>query len=252
MLSETKAEYWAPAPERLALDRDEVHVWKSSLDRAPDRVRKLRELLNRDERERADRFHFQVHRDRFTVGRGLLRIIIGRYLGVDPVELLFSYNYYGKPSLDGAQAERGLRFNLSHSDAVAVYAVVRERELGVDVEKIRADFADEQIAERFFSRSEVAVLMRLPEEVRHLAFFNCWTRKEAYIKARGKGLSIGLDTFDVAFAPGQDAALLRATGDDPARWSLSGFAPEPGYVGAVAVEGHGWRLSRWQSPDLGS
>lgn len=248
MLNYATGERWRPAPDKVAIARDEVHVWKSWLNHPPDRVLSLRELLSADEKEKADRFYFQRDRDRYTVGRGMLRIILGLYLRSDPVALAFSYNSYGKPSLDGAEGRTGYRFNVSHSDVLAVYAVTRDREIGIDVEKVRADLADEQIADRFFSKSEADQLRRLPEEIRQAAFFSCWTKKEAYIKARGAGLSIGLDQFDVAFAPGEPPALLRANGDEPSRWSLMALSPEPGFMSAIAVEGSGWRLECWQCP----
>jgi 4'-phosphopantetheinyl transferase len=173
------------------------------------------------------------------VGRGLLRIILGHYVEAPPEGLRFCYNPYGKPALDPTQDRGSLRFNLSHSGGRALYAVARGREVGVDVETIRTEFAGLAIAERFFAPAEVAVLRDLAPEHRTRAFFSCWTRKEAFIKARGKGLSIPLDTFEVSLAPGAPAALL-ATHDDrdeAARWTLFDLDPGPGFAGALAVEG---------------
>jgi 4'-phosphopantetheinyl transferase len=141
-----------------------------------------------------------------------------------------------------------LSFNLTHSHQLALYAVTRRREIGVDLEYVRADFADEQIAERFFSPREVAALRTVPENLLKEAFFHCWTRKEAYVKAKGEGLSIPLDQFDVSLAPGEPALLL-STRDDPQeadRWSLQALFPGSGYVAALAVEGRTWRLKCWQ------
>jgi 4'-phosphopantetheinyl transferase len=217
--------------------RDEVHVWSASLLQPEEVLESLRTLLDDEERRRADRFSFEKGRRQFTVGRGLLRIILGRYLATDPSRLRFRYNPYGKPELEGESGT--LTFNLSHSGEIVLYAVGRGRPLGVDVETIRPDFATDGVAERFFSPGEVAVLRRLSPEVRTKAFFDCWTRKEAYIKAQGKGMSIPLDAFEVSLAPGAPAALL-ATRDDPdeaARWSLYELSPGPGYVGALAVAG---------------
>jgi 4'-phosphopantetheinyl transferase len=137
---------------------------------------------------------------------------------------------------------------LSHSDGLVLYAITRGREVGVDVERLRPDFAVLEVAKKFFSRREVTALVALPENQWPKAFFNCWTRKEAYIKARGEGLTLPLDRFDVSLVPGEPAALLY-TNDDPqeaSRWSLQELVPESGYVAALAVEGHDWRLKCWQ------
>jgi 4'-phosphopantetheinyl transferase len=225
---------------------DEVHVWTASLDQPDAVVARLRTLLDDSERERADRFSFEKGRRHFTVGRGLLRRILGEYLGLDPGGVRFCYNPYGKPALAGEPepGEDALRFNVSHSGSLVLYAVTRGREVGVDLETIRPEFAGEPIAERFFSPGEVAALRAVAPEARIRAFFDCWTRKEAYIKARGKGLSLPLDSFEVSLAPGAPPALL-ATHDDPAearRWSLFGLEPGPGYVGALVVAGPSCRL----------
>jgi medium-chain acyl-[acyl-carrier-protein] hydrolase len=237
-------EAWAVPP----LAGDEVHVWRAPLDQPADRLEALRRTLAPDELQRGERFHFEKDRRHYVAGRGILRTLLGRYLGRDPGGLQFSYNPQGKPTLAGEAA--GLRFNLAHSHGLALFALCRGRELGVDLERIRPEFAGEPVARRFFSPREVAALRALPEERRHEAFFVCWTRKEAYLKATGKGLSLPLDCFDVSLAPGEPAALL-ATRHDPAeagRWSMTALAPARGYAGALAVEGGGWRLWRGQWP----
>jgi 4'-phosphopantetheinyl transferase len=141
-----------------------------------------------------------------------------------------------------------LRFNVSHSHGLALYAVTRRRKIGIDIERVRPISGPEQLAARFFSAGENAELCALPEHVKHEAFFNCWTRKEAYVKARGEGLSLPLNQFDVSLNPGEPARLLRVERDpqEAARWSLQGLTPAPGYVAALAVEGHGWRLACWE------
>lgn len=239
---------WSLPPEDLTLGCDEVHVWRATLDVEASRVRSLQQILTADERARAERFHFREDRERFIVARGRLRIILGRYLMVDPSELRFSYSLYGKPSLAGGFDADALCFNLSHADGLALYAVARGRRLGVDIERVRADVADERVAEQFFAPGEVAALRAFSESMRPLAFFNCWTRKEAYIKARGEGLSLRLDQFEVSLAPGEPAALLRTSGDpqESTRWSLRALDTDPGYVAALAVEGSGWSLRCWQ------
>jgi 4'-phosphopantetheinyl transferase len=236
----------------LTLRPDEVHVWRASLDPPDAYVQSLYETLNADERQRADRFHFAYDRRHFIVARGVLRALLGSYLSRDVRQLEFCYNSYGKPALvDDRVGERTFQFNLSHTHGLALYALAWDRLVGVDVEwLLRPNFTAELIARRYFSPHEAAVLGTVPAEQRIEAFFTCWTRKEAYIKARGKGLSMELDQFDVTLVPGEAAAVL-ATRDDPqqaARWALRHLEPGPGYVGAVAVEGHSWELACWTWP----
>lgn len=224
---------WTAPPQSLSLERGAVHVWRISLAQPDETLERFRRTLEPDEIDRAGRFHFEKHRRHFIVARGFLRTVIARYLATQPGSLRFSYGAYGKPAL---ATEHVLRFNLSHSHEVALLAVALDAELGVDVEHIRADFASEDIARRFFSRAEVEVFNDLPREEQVAAFFRCWTRKEAYIKAIGKGLSQPLDAFDVTLAPGVLPALLQAEEDDASRWLLSDIDVGEGYAGALAVE----------------
>src|SRR6476659_2394037 len=186
----------------LALDATEVHLWQASLDGRPADI--FESFLSADELDRANRFHFAADRIHFIVARGLLRNLLAAYLGINCAELRFSYGAKGKPFLllDG---QTQINFNLSHSHGRAAFAFSRGRELGVDLEFVKEDFEAELIATRFFSRSEVLALRLVPAELRNQAFFNCWTRKEAYIKARGEGLSMPLDQFDVSLKPGEPA-----------------------------------------------
>jgi 4'-phosphopantetheinyl transferase len=241
---------WNMPPSVLTLSRQDVHVWRTSLDLSPEHIRRLRQFLAADEITRAERFYFEKDRQHFIVARGVLRVILSRYLGIAPRRLVFSYSSYGKPALAMAPGNDWLRFNVSHSHTLGLYAVARSREVGIDVEHIRANVDSELIAESYFSPREVAALRALPADQRRDAFFTCWTRKEAYIKARGEGLSFPLDRFDVSLAPGEPAALLRTLGDplEACRWSLQALAPGAGYMAALAVEGHDWQLSRWQWP----
>lgn len=239
---------WAPGPEHPRARHDEVHVWRATLARPEPEVEALRSLLSADELARANGFRFNRHRDDFIVARGTLRTILGRYLRRPPARLRFNYNKYGKPELRGAEDEEPLRFNASHAGGIALYAVARGREVGVDVERVRDDLACDEVAGRFFSRREVETLRALPASQRTEGFFNCWTRKEAYIKALGKGLSLPLDRFDVSLAPGEPAILLGVRGDEHghARWYLRELLPGFGCVAAIAVEGDDWRLSCWR------
>lgn len=238
---------WRPPPTALTVERCEVHVWRAALETTAGCVEGLRQSLSADERVRAARFCFQRDRERFIVARGLLRAILSRYLGMDPGELQFCYSAHGKPGLIGDAGADRLCFNLSHSDGRVLYAITRGREIGVDLERIRDDLAEGEIAARFFSSREAAVLTALPPERRTIAFFHCWTRKEAYIKAKGQGLFISLNQFEVSLAPGEPAALLSTEWDpqEAGRWSLRALSPGPGYVAAVAVEGDQWCLRCW-------
>jgi 4'-phosphopantetheinyl transferase len=182
-------------------------------------------LLSPDECERAARFHFDRDRAHFIAARSMLRQILGEYLNMPPESIAFELNRYGKPAV------QGIFFNVSHSAGLAVYAVSRTRELGVDVEKIDPSVEILKIAERFFAPAEFAALRALPEHFQCDAFFNCWTRKEAYVKALGGGLSIDLASFQVEFAPGKPAAFLRGADG----WELESFQTEPGYAAAVVA-----------------
>jgi 4'-phosphopantetheinyl transferase len=235
----------------LRLSEADVHVWRASLAQPAWRVRQLAHTLSSDERARAERFHFERDRHHFIVGRGLLRVILSRYLGSEPQHLAFCYGAHGKPALVPPSAEETLRFNLSHAHGLVLYGVARTREIGLDLERIRPIPEAEQIAERFFSAQEHAILRALPASQKAEAFFNGWTRKEAYIKALGDGLTKPLDQFDVSLVPGEPARLLRVEGDaqEVARWGLQSFVPAGGYVAALAVEGQGWHVTYWEWVD---
>lgn len=213
---------------------DEIHVWHAALDRESKTIGQLEETLSLDEKGRADRFHFANDRNRFVVARGLLRELLGGYLHQDPAGLEFSYGQHGKPRLSGANATSGLCFNLSHSSGLAVYAIARGRNLGIDVEHVRADSAGDNIAERYFSVREVSDLRALPPEGRVDGFFRCWTRKEAYLKATGMGLKIALNSFAVSLGHSEAAQFL--SGVD-SRWQLESYQPAEGYLAAIAYDG---------------
>ncbi len=237
---------WEIPPVHLSLSREEVHVWYAFLDQSESRSQQLEATLSNEEQSRAARFHFQKDREHFIVARGVLRDILGRYLSREPEKFSFRYNEYGKPML--AEDSKQLRFNVSHSGGIALYAVTCEREVGIDVEQIRPDFAETSIAKRFFSPAEVAEFCDLGIHEKKEAFFCCWTRKEAFIKATGQGISFGLDNFDVTLVPDQPAALLSIKGDieEALRWSLRNLDIKPGYKAALAVEGQDWQLQSWQ------
>lgn len=239
---------WRTPPLDLTLTREAVHVWRATLDVPAGVRRRLHRTLDAAERDRAGRFRFAPDRQRFVVARGVLRALLARYRGGDPARIRFQYGAHGKPALapeDGADA---LRFNLSHAGGLALYAITREREIGIDLECLRSDLEIESLAARFFSAHELATFQAVPAPLRRAAFFDGWVRKEAYVKARGEGLALPADQFDVALAPGAPAALLHVRGDaeEAARWSIRALDPGPGYAAAVAAEGHAWRLACWQ------
>ena len=244
---------WTLPSDELTLADDEVHVWRAALDLPEAVVHDLRRTLDAAEIVRAERFHFHKDRDHFIVARGLLRTILGRYLKADPCTLGFRYGTQGKPYLIRPQHQSdeddALQFNLSHSAGVVLLAVTSNRELGIDLERIRPEFASESIAEQYFSPPEIATLRSLPVTVQPAAFFNCWTRKEAYLKARADGLSFPLDQFDVSLIPGEPPVLFRVRSEpcEIERWSLHQLNPGSEYAATLVIEGHSCRLEtlRW-------
>jgi 4'-phosphopantetheinyl transferase len=240
---------WEDAPAAAALAEGEVHVLLAALDTLP--AGALTARLSPEERARAERFHFARDRQRFVGARGLLRGLLGRYLGIEPAALQFAYGPRGKPSLMAEGGPGRLRFNVSHSGGLALLAFAWGRELGVDIEWERPVPEAESIARSHFSPHERAALSRLAPAERSRAFFRCWTRKEAFIKATGDGLSLPLDVFDVTLAPGEPARLLRVRGDEKeaGRWWMEDLEPAPGFAGALAVKGRPSRLACWIWPD---
>jgi 4'-phosphopantetheinyl transferase len=216
---------------------DLVEVIVSRLDARAEAVRASSALLSQAERDRAGRFVFERDRNRFILGRARLRKFLGQRLGVRPDAIELVYGAHGKPALAPRQAATGWRFNLSHCGDVAVHAFSRHRDIGVDVEAVRTLPDADDIVERFFSRREREAYRALDSRDKPLGFFNCWTRKEAFIKALGDGLSCPLDRFDVSLTPGEPARIMRvgtlAGGD--CGWMLHSFMPGPGLVGALVV-----------------
>jgi 4'-phosphopantetheinyl transferase len=235
----------------LALAETEVHLWRLNLQATSGATEKWVSVLSADEKARAARYHRDIDRKYFITARAMLRQILGSYLKKDPETLIFAYSEKEKPSLGGAEAGSGIEFNISHSGDLALLAFARSRQIGVDVEQIRRDFDTAKIAARFFSAAEQKQLAALPEEQRSDAFFRCWTRKEAYIKATGKGLSLPLHQFDVSLAPKELNALL-ATRPDPLErttWTMRDIVVPPQYAAAICVSGGGWRLVDGIAPE---
>jgi 4'-phosphopantetheinyl transferase len=238
--------YWRPPSKDVVLAANEIHVWRAPLDVAPSTIQVLQPVLNSEELTRAERFRFAKDRDRYIVGRGVLRMLLASYVQRPPEELSFTYNQYGKPALSSLPEGESLEFNISHSHDLALFAFTSIGPLGVDVEYMREDIDYEQLAQHFFSVQENASLQSLPRTMWRQAFYNCWTRKEAYIKARGEGLAIPLDQFDVSLKPGEPAALLSSRESDVANWTFQELLPGADYGGALAINSHNWQLCCWQ------
>jgi 4'-phosphopantetheinyl transferase len=236
----------------IALERNSIHIWRAALDQPQPRLDELWQTLAEDERQRAARFAFAHDRARFTAGRGMLRAILGRYLGVRPDQLRFDYGAAGKPTLAREFAGKDLHFNLSHSHGLALYALTPGRALGVDVERIRANVDVQQVARVAFAPAEAAELLALPATLRLQAFFACWTRKEAYIKARGEGLSLPGDQFQVSLAPGAPPKLLRTQWNlnEASHWSLYDLEAGQEYAAALAVKGHDCSVTYLEWPEV--
>jgi 4'-phosphopantetheinyl transferase len=221
----------------LKLTGGEVHVWPLHLT-APDSItRTFESMLAPEERNRAARYHFDHLRPPFILSHGALRILLGRQLGIEPGQVQLKYGARGKPSLDDP-AHR-VTFNMSHSGECALFALTLDCDVGVDVERIRPVRDMAAIANRFFCPEEAAELMSLEFEDRARAFFHCWTRKEAYIKAIGEGLSVPLDSFRVTFLPGSPVQFhyIRHEGAIAANWKLHNLQFLPDYAGALAYPG---------------
>lgn len=231
----------------LMLPEDEVQLWRADLEAIGVDESRWQQVLSSDELTRASRFHFSRDRQRFVAGRALLRTILAGYLRTDANGLTFSYSKKEKPSLASDHAESGVTFNVSHSGGIALLAFTRGREIGVDVEQVRSDSDLEAIARRFFSMHEQNQLAALPAEKRIDAFFRCWTRKEAYIKATGDGLSLPLNQFDVSLEVGEANALVatRPDSSEAGHWLLREVPAGSGYMAAVCVRGKSWKLKNW-------
>ena len=233
-----------PASQFPDLAPNQIHVWRVALNQNPDRLPELSKTLSTEERARADRFHFQKDRIQFIESRAALRQLLSQYLDLAPNEIKFTAGPQGKPALATGLSHFDLRFNLSRRDGLALIAFTHGREIGIDVELVRPDLDLFEIAEVSFSENELKMLRALPEGVQPAGFYNCWTRKEAFIKAVGEGFSFPLKQFDVSLAPGDPAKLLSVRFDPSSphetvpsgNWTLQDIPVADGYVAALAHE----------------
>jgi len=222
-----------------ALTRDQLHVWSA---RCPSEARaELKQILSIDELVRADRFHFERDRNNFINRRGFLRLILASYLEVAPTAVNFTYNDFGKPNLQDSARAGMLTFSVSHSREHVRIAVAADKKVGIDVEVVDEKVPIDSIAKTFFSNTELFTLQRLPDAIKCLGFFSCWTRKEAYVKARGKGLSIPLDSFNVSIQPGGPPDLIMDSRTAEV-WKVDTIERQNGYLVSVAAQGNAWNL----------
>ena len=236
---------WRLPANKRSLSDDEVDVWRVSLAPLGSMVNDFRDHLSGQENDRAEKFKFHKDRKRHVLTHGLLRVILSLYANVAPEELKFTENRYGKPELVHPSG-LSLTFNLSHSHERALIGIARGRQIGVDIEYVKNDFEWQEIIERFFSPREVEMINALPKNLQLRAFFTCWTRKEAYVKATGMGLSLPLKEFDVSPVPG--AATLLLSHKEASAWSMKEVDVAESYVATVAVEGHDPRIRYWDWP----
>lgn len=250
-ITEQAISWEAPSPDLELSDR-EVHLWLHRLDQPEGSILELAELaatLAPDEKARAARFHFDIDCRRFMAARGMLRVLLGRYLHLDPKQIPLGQEIHGKPIL-GKPYQGYLNFNLSHSGPLTLFALTRHGAIGVDLEQIRPLYDLETMAELIFTPLEKEVWKAVAPDVRLKAFFQGWVRKEAYGKAIGLGLGIKLDQIEISLGSGQPGQWLQVAGQagEYSRWSMVNFIPAPEHVGALAVEGQDWRLRCWRCP----
>lgn len=224
-----------------------MHVWCLELASTGLMPQEQIQLLDAGELERLGRYRFEADRRKFAFRRGILRRLLGNYLQVDPRDIRYAVNEFGKPRLD-KKFHSNLHFNLSASGEISLFAFIENRPVGIDVEQLRGDFDTGPIAGRFFSDSERQELHELPADQKLPGFYNCWTRKEAVIKALGRGLSLPLASFDVNLKPGAPARVVgaRENARDAQRVTLQELTPAAGYIAALATLEGGWRLESWR------
>ena len=242
---------WKTPNSVPSLNKGQAHIWRVQLDKHQE-INRLWSILSEDEKAKANKFKYPEDQKRYFVARSALRILLSRYTRVKPESITFSYNEFGKPELINCT----LQFNLSHSRNYAILAFTLHNEIGVDIEYVNTSVEFKDVASIFFAKGEIKKLFQLPEIEWSQAFFNCWTRKEAFIKAVGNGLSFPLSQFEVSLHPNEPTALLATHWNPQAinHWSLHSFSPAPNFVGAVAIHGQVDHLKylNYTSENIGS
>lgn len=227
-------------PYGLQLPKGEVHIWSASTEGSDEQFISLQGILSADEAQRAGKYYFEHDRMRFVLSRGLLRLIMSRYLDVEPGTISLCYNHFGKPELASISGGNTIQFNISHSGKLVLYAITCGHRVGIDVERIRHFQEAEEIVERFFSAGEKMKFRSLPEDISDRTFLTYWTRKEAYVKALGEGLSYPFHSFCVAYPFGEQGRLIQnlPCREESIVWSIADISIDPQYIAAIAVEGH--------------
>ena len=238
---------WPFPSSKLTLHPADVHIWAASLDSEAESCEELSEILSPDEKERATHLVFPLHRDRFIAARALLRMVLSSYVHHPPQDIEFRYSRHGKPSLAKSCGGDLLQFNLSHSEGLVLYAVTQSRPVGIDIECIRRLNDMGSMVKGFLSESERHQLYSLPSNQQLRAFFAAWTRKEAYLKAIGAGISESMQHVEVSLAPETPAKFLKIPCPAGHSWQLLDLDPASGYVASLAVEGRDldMRCLRW-------
>ncbi len=239
---------WDSAPVDLQLDVNFIDVWRSRVDLPETEIRKYAKTLSQQEQERAEGFSFADKYEEYVVTRGLLRKALAHMLKQTPEAFEFEYTASKKPYLSRKYANKVISFNASHSHGQALVAVSVGRNIGIDIERIRAGVKYEKLAQRFFSEAEYTALMQCPPEQRLSAFYAIWTRKEAFVKAVGKGIAFGLSEFDVNVDPHQPPVMLATRWDpkDASKWLMATIKTEAGYMATVVTDGPEFQLRLWQ------
>lgn len=241
---------WNTPSTDIVLLEKEVHIWRVCLPISIVQESTFWNVLSPEEKKRIHRYQFEHDRNRHLLSRGMLRYLLGHYLNVALEALVFKYSQYGKPSLESPYCKTGLQFNVSHSHNLILLAFCWNHPLGVDIEYMRPLTNADQIAQKYFSSREYAIYLSVSSRHRREAFYNCWTRKEAFIKAIGEGLSYPLDAFDVTVHPDKPAKILQVQGDTTRAklWTLNAFNPDSGYKAAAVVIGQSWKFLYWKEP----
>lgn len=240
---------WAAPPASLKLEANEIHVWAARLD--AENILESERVISADEGVRADRFRFETHRNQFIAARGVLRRVLGEYLHSEPRELRFQYGKFGKPAIADEHLT-GIKFNISHSENLALFAVTREREIGVDIERINSSMVDAEMILQCLTEQEKSYLFALPLDKRDIFFFECWTRKEAFMKGCGKGLAIPPNEIEtLSFTNSSPDFPEGGAGFRPFQWSLQTIPFIPGHAAALAAAAAGTetRLRFWKYSD---
>lgn len=239
---------WMQPPHNVQLLENDVHVWNAMLDVAEEKLPFFLQILDVEEQTRANQFYFELDRTRFIVSHGLLRIILGSYMNIEPDKLRFSYNSQGKPFLAESFQGEKLQFNMSHSHEFALFAVTFNRQIGVDLEHIYRFAETDSLAHRILSKREKTAWCKYPPNERLDVLFRYWTCKEAYVKATGEGIAQPLEKIHISLTRGSEARLVSINRSvrEASRWSLQELHPLPGCAAALVVEGCDYRLNHWQ------